>query len=104
MDQVIGVGSWVIGFGLNQRNWRNQINALNAINDLNEMNDPNILNALRPAPCPMPLANERGQAMVEYLLATVLAALVIGAAFAIFFAALRGYYGLLTFLVGLPVP
>jgi Flp pilus assembly pilin Flp len=52
----------------------------------------------------MPLANERGQAMVEYLLATILAALVIGAAFAIFFAALRGYYGLLTFLVGLPVP
>ena len=48
--------------------------------------------------------NCSGQAMVEYLLATVLAALVIGAAFAIFFSALRGYYGLLTFLVGLPVP
>jgi len=57
-----------------------------------------------PAPCPLLPANEAGQAMVEYLLATVLAALVIGAAFAIFFSALRGYYGLLTFLVGLPVP
>jgi len=50
------------------------------------------------------LFSQDGQAMVEYLLATVLAALVIGAAFSIFFSALRGYYGLLTFMVGLPVP
>ena len=42
--------------------------------------------------------------MVEYLLATLLAALVIGTAFSFFFSALRGYYGLLTFIVGLPFP
>ncbi|MDD5225311.1 MAG: hypothetical protein PHE84_15110 [bacterium] len=53
---------------------------------------------------PVSLFSQSGQAMVEYLLATLLAALVIGAAFAIFFSAVRGYYGLLTFLVGLPVP
>lgn len=48
--------------------------------------------------------NCSGQATVEYLLAAILAALVIGAAFSLFFSALRGYYGLLTFMVGLPIP
>ena len=47
---------------------------------------------------------EKGQAMTEYILATVLATVVIGAGFAVFFFALRGYYGLLTFIIALPVP
>ena len=42
--------------------------------------------------------------MTEYILATVLATVVIGAGFAVFFFALRGYYGLLTFIIALPVP
>ncbi len=98
----------------------NALNKLNAINDMSITNATNPMNKtatkelvspinrattiLRHAPRPLLPANEAGQAMVEYLLATVLAALVIGAAFAIFFSALRGYYGLLTFLIGLPVP
>lgn len=42
--------------------------------------------------------------MTEYILATVLATVMIGAGFAVFFFALREYYGLLTFIVALPVP
>ena len=71
---------------------------------MNSINPIKPINPMLPAPCPLLPASQRGQAMVEYLLATVLAALVIGAAFSIFFSALRGYYGLLTFMVGLPVP
>ena len=51
-----------------------------------------------------PLISQNGQAMLEYLLATVLVSLLIGGAFSLFFFALRGYYGLLTFIIGLPIP
>ena len=115
-DQAIrksGSGDQGIGLSFKPQNPSKPTNPINSINGPNDTNDPNVLNALnatnatnpmRPAPCPLLAVNEAGQAMVEYLLATIFAALVIGAAFLFFFSALRGYYGLLTFMVGLPIP
>lgn len=48
--------------------------------------------------------NESGQAMTEYILASLLVAIALGLAFQTLRAALQDYYGLLTLIISLPIP
>ncbi len=48
--------------------------------------------------------DQSGQAMTEYLLATIFVAIALGLAFQALRAALQDYYGLLTLIISLPIP
>jgi Flp pilus assembly pilin Flp len=48
--------------------------------------------------------DQSGQAMTEYILASLLVAIALGLAFLALKAALQDYYGLLTLIISLPIP
>ncbi len=49
-------------------------------------------------------SDQSGQAMTEYILATIFVAIALGLAFQALRAALLDYYGLLTIIISLPIP
>ncbi|UCD84716.1 MAG: hypothetical protein JSU92_00575 [Deltaproteobacteria bacterium] len=50
------------------------------------------------------LFDQSGQAMTEYILASIFVAIALGITFLALRSALQDYYGLLTIIISLPIP